>query len=171
MEIMENCCVVKIYHQLNCENAWCACNEKEGNQLKIEYFKNNEKIEGIYTSYYYDGFVERKCNYIDGKLNGNCRDYDLNGILCIECNYIDDKIIGVYTEYYNGFVRRECIYIDGKLNGVAKEFNYINRNLAHECNYVDGKLNGSYKVYDDEQNLIMESIFEDGKEIKISPYA
>ncbi len=58
------------------------------------FYKNNQ-LNGIDKTYNYDGFLIREYNYVDGKLNGICKEFYID-----EDGYsyrIDETI------YYNGY--------------------------------------------------------------------
>ena len=94
----------------------CKCTESFGNNISEIYFQNNNKIEGVYMNYTFDGQLVQKINYIDGKKNGEAFFYiyihllrddpdwnygiNHNDIISKKCNYINDKKDG------------ECIYYD-----------------------------------------------------------
>lgn len=67
---METSGIIKIYHQNDCEDYYCDCNELIGRNIKKIYFQNAGKKEGIYEEYHFDGQNVLKCNYINGKKHG-----------------------------------------------------------------------------------------------------
>ena len=73
------CGVVRTFH------------DKEKTKVKVEYFKMNGKIEGIYKEYRDNGQLWNEVNYIDGKMNGIYKSYNYNGQLEKEVNFIDGK--------------------------------------------------------------------------------
>lgn len=70
---MQSCGIVKTFHKVNCikyKYSDCYCDESEGTILKVVYFQNNRKKEGVYKEYFNNGKVYKECNYIDGRRNG-----------------------------------------------------------------------------------------------------
>ncbi len=122
-----SCGIIKTYHKNDCDDYHCECNEINGNNIKAIYFQNNNKNEGIYTEYHFDGQLLQKNNYINGKKNGNSIYYlyihllkddpefnygiGHNDIICGICNYIDDKLDGEYIHYdMDGSIDKVCNY-------------------------------------------------------------
>ncbi len=64
--------------------------DEEKTKLKEEYFRHNNKKEGIYRSYDEYGQLCEEVNYINGKKNGIYKSYDEYGQLCKKVNYIND---------------------------------------------------------------------------------
>ena len=148
---MSTCGVIRTYHKTYCKKI-CFCNEKEGIQLKEEYFQNAGKIEGIYRKYYNNGQTSEESNYINGKREGIYRKYHNNGQLDEEVNYINGKREGNYRKYYNnGQLHEESNYINGKREGISKSY-YASGNIENESNYNNNILNGEYKSYSDDIN-------------------
>jgi hypothetical protein len=56
------------------ENYWCN-------------YKSNTK-QGLYQTWYKNGFLESRYNYIDGKKNGICEEFYSNGQISTRCNSI-----------------------------------------------------------------------------------
>jgi len=63
--------------------------DHEETHIRQEYFILNNKKEGIYKSYHYNGQLWKEVNYIDDKKNGIYKSYHENGQLEEEVNYID----------------------------------------------------------------------------------
>ena len=80
--------------------------------------KNVEHIE-----YYSGGEISIKCNYINGKLEGECIDYRESGEISIKCNYINGKLEGECISYY-------------KSGEVEYKYYYINDNCVTELEWV-----------------------------------
>ena len=133
---METCGITKICHKSDCDDYHCECDEIIGTNIKKIYFHNNNKIEGIYKEYHFDGQITAEINYIDGKKHGKCiyylyihflkEDTDLNydenthkDIISTICNYVDDKLNGEYIHYdMDGNIERICYYNDNnKIDG------------------------------------------------------
>ena len=97
---------------------------------------------GEYKTYYENGQIKSKCNYIDSELCGEYIVYYENGHIYIKCNYIDDKKCGEYTYYYDcGQIKKKCNYVDGLLCSECIDY-YTNGQIRMKCNYVNGLLCG-----------------------------
>lgn len=106
--------VVRTYHKDFC-NPWecsSSCNETNGFQLKMEYFQNNGKIEGIFRCYHSNGKIYKECNYIDGKVCGIVKYFDDSGKIKEEQFYTDDVLEKCIRYIY---------YVDGGLAEVKEE--------------------------------------------------
>ena len=144
--------VIRTYHKKDCNHAFCHCDEKNGFQLKLEYFQNAGKIEGIYKEYYYNGEIWQKVNYINNLKEGVYKTYYISGQLYEEVNYINGKREGIYKAYHrNGQTFGECNYIDDKVEGKHIQY-FASGNIENESNYNNNKLNGEYKSYLDNIN-------------------
>jgi antitoxin component YwqK of YwqJK toxin-antitoxin module len=112
-------------------------------EIIAENFVDDVKQGGAF-SYYSDGKLKRKTNYIDGREEGFAREYAHDG-----------RIITL-IEYKKGFiVNSENINRnrDGMKHGLWKEF-YENEMVFTECEYSYGKKDGYYKEFDINGNLI-----------------
>ena len=86
------------------DNIFCGIyreyHDKEKTKIKSEVFMTNGKKEGEYKSYYKNGELHEKVNYIDGLKQGIEKSYYDNGQLFVEVNYIDDKKNGIFKSYH-----------------------------------------------------------------------
>jgi antitoxin component YwqK of YwqJK toxin-antitoxin module len=95
---------------------------------------------GEYKSYNYNGRLNKLCNYIDDKINGEFKEYYYNGCELSELSD-NSKHKNLSSTDSFGQLGRICYYVNGKLNGEYKQYNY-NRHLQLVCNYIDDKKNG-----------------------------
>ena len=126
-------------------------NEQYG--LKEEYSIKYNKKYGEYISIYPNGQIAKKCFYIEGKEEGECKIWWPNAVLKEHIYYRNGEINGEY-KYWNheGVLRIQCTYKYNKLEGEYKEW-WPNGNMFKECNYKDDiKNEGEYK----DHGLIME---------------
>jgi len=153
---MSTCGVIRTYHKTDCDGKYCSCNEKEGIQLKEEYFQNAGKREGVYKSYYSNGQTSEKSNYIDGKREGNSKSYYANGNLLGKCNYISGKIEGTYKVYYSsGNIKIESNYNNDRLHGEYKSYSdNINAQIINKLNYVNGNQEGLQTYYKNDEDYV-----------------
>ena len=157
---INNFCVIfeKIYKDIamNLENITVYLNDKILLQ-KYSYFNN--KLHGLYKSYWKNGKIKKSCEYDNDKLIGVYTEFYENSNLKKSCAYNNGKLNGVYKEFYeNSNLKKSCEYNNGKLNGVYKEF-YENSNLKIFCNYIDGNIIGAYKEFYSSANLKISCVY------------
>jgi antitoxin component YwqK of YwqJK toxin-antitoxin module len=118
------------------------------------------KDKVFYKSYFSDGQLWTEVNYINNKMNGIFKSYHYNGCeltnvnskrenlsstnflgqIIIEVNYIDGLKQGIYKLYYeNGQIIIEVNYIDDERQGIYKSY-HRNGQLEVERNYIDDKM-------------------------------
>ena len=103
-------------------------------------YKDN-KINGAVTIYYaVTGKPRVKCNYFDGKKDGEYSSFFFSGQTMAEGEYDYGKKIGVWTHYYNttGEVKMSGPYSGGKRNGDWK-FYSLKGMLTKVVTYKDGE--------------------------------
>lgn len=83
-----------------------------------EYYKINNKREGVFKKFNKEGDLIYICNYVNNRKNGEELIYSYNNhnILESKINYVNGKKNGKFIYYdKNGNISQECIYIDDKL--------------------------------------------------------
>ncbi len=89
--------------------------------------------------YYPDGQLMSEYFYIDGKLDGICKDYYKNGQVMFESIYVKNKLHGVSKAYYmNGKVKTMSPYKNGRLHGTVKQF-HRNEKIKQTIKYKNGQ--------------------------------
>lgn len=115
------------------------------------YKANGKRITGIVEKYSIDSITgKRYRNYVVELKNG------------IRTNYI------IHFDP-NGQVLDSIPYMKGVENGKAKFF-YNNGQLKFESEVKNGRFNGILKAYDENGIQVIESIYENGKEIKTTTF-
>jgi len=115
--------------------------------LKVSQTYIDDKLNGEYKSYHYNGKIDESIMYIDGKKNGESKRYHSNGQLEYIQTYINDKINGECKSYYkNGVLENVYTKINDKINGEFKSY-HENGKLKESRMYIDGKLCGKYISY------------------------
>ena len=80
--------------------------------------------------------------------------------------YKGEPFTGVIRAYYdNGQLLDEVEYLDGHVGGVSREF-YPNGQIKAERYKYFGRMDKYYKGWDEEGNLIIHTIFDDGKRVR-----
>ena len=78
----------------------------------------NEEIDNNYISYYNNGGVKVKGKHINGKRDGMWVSFYPNGFKQSENNYIDNILNGNSIAYYkDGKIRYKGFYLEGKKHG------------------------------------------------------
>lgn len=134
----------------------------DGKLCEISHYKNN-KLDGLLTEFYAStGNKMRENNYIDGKLNGLCRNWFEDGTLNIEAFYKDDKLHGIHKEFHkNGKLFIEKNYANNMHDGLFREFD--DGQLLYEKNFINNELDGVYKKWHDNTQLYIESNYKCNK--------
>ena len=164
---------------------------ENGNSKKLENKQiDNDKRIGEYKEWYDNGQLSEVGTYIsEYERQGQWLEYHKDGSKKLEAefkngdflihNYWNEKgeqILtngtGLYINEYSIFEgvidRNEQEYKNYKRHG--KQYSYSNGKLTLYQEMVDGKENGITKSYDDEGNLTVETIYENGKEISKKKY-
>ena len=116
---------------------------ENSNQVKIIYNLKDEKLEGLYRSFYKNGKIEKEGNFTEGKANGKFVEYEEDGEVKYTYNMVDDKLNGLLTIYEDNKISVVKEYIMGVQNGMYEE-------LTYSENFVKSKLKGNY-VNDEKQ--------------------
>ena len=113
-----------------------------------EYYDEETGVtlkNGSYIVYDENKKVEKKEQYKNGELDGECVDKDY-GYTTI-ANYKNGILNGAYVRYYeNGNKKVEKNYINGKISGEVKEY-YLEGGIQIVSNYKEDKLEGPYMGY------------------------
>src|ERR1700741_991579 len=128
-------------------------------------YKNNKK-EGKWTEYYYNGKIKNTLEFVDGRPAGEARMYNESGLLTEKGKWKRNKWVGEYYNFYgaNGSVKHLFNFNDeGKREGTQKYY-YPNGKLFIEGNYKDGKEEGNFTIYNFKGNKVGTQEFKEGKE-------
>ena len=82
----------------------------------IEYVNGDR--HGKYIKYcdnkQYSSFIKYECNYVNGKLEGECKEYSEEGKLMKKYNFANGNINGIYINYYeDGTIKDIHNYVNG----------------------------------------------------------
>ncbi len=152
-------------------------------------YLDGEKPTGLWIWYYDDGNILRKENFRKGKEDGMMYEYTQQGKVITEGEYIDglkdgpwfyevgdhieegsyldDVKTGLWIYHYtSGKVNFEGNFRDGVPDG-KHLFYYENGKIKKEEFYVMGIKSNNWKSYDELGELILTTVYKDGKEYKI----
>lgn len=101
---------------------WKVFSAESGILLEERNYLDN-KLNGLYKTYYLDGAVSLEQNYLDGKLNGLCTSYNPKGTKAATGNYLKGSRIGSWDFYdTKGKIRSTVEYKDQR---VLKTYVYL----------------------------------------------
>ncbi len=113
---------------------------------KREADKPKEKKNGEIKSYFKNGKIKTRINYINDVKDGAAVTYYENGNIKLSMFYKNGVKDGPASYYYeNGKIYRESNYVDGELDGIRK--NYENGRLTAEEPYKKGQTGKGLKEY------------------------
>lgn len=142
-------------------------------QSKIVQSNKFNKENGMYASYYDNGNIREKGNYVNGSKNGEWIEYRENGQIKKKENYVIQKLNGYpisklhgeWISYYeSGEISTKYNYVNGERNGEC--FNYYRSGKVMEkWDYVNSE-SWEYTTYY-ENGVIKEKInYVNGKRIE-----
>lgn len=70
--------------------------DKDHKHIYMDYFIENDKINGCFTNYFDNGKIKIKCVYKNGKYHDNYIQYYENGEIFIDAFYDNGKVISYY---------------------------------------------------------------------------
>lgn len=157
-----------------------------GNIKERYYLNDQNKISGLYISFYKNGAINVEGNFMDNIKNGMWNFYTEEGIPIKEGNYLNDVEDGLWKFYYeDGALKKEGNFINGKGDGMWKlyyedgslkaishfidgykeglsELYFSNGNLQESGMYSFDKFDGIWKYYYDDNTPYMDKYFENG---------
>ena len=110
----------------------------DNGNLEFKHYVNNGKIS-FFESYYEDGTVNTKADYVNGLQHGLQQAFSEDGTLWLRYNYVDGAQQGV-EEHFNddGMLYRRSNFVDGVKQGIEEYFN-DDGTVESTANYVDGE--------------------------------
>lgn len=141
--------------------------DPDGKLLEKGFFLNNLP-EG--TWYYYEHvnsneFPKRVANYHQGVLNGPYLELAGNGTIVLQAYYLNNELTGHWGTYKFGRPLKTADYQNGILNGAYREYSPTTGKLTKEISYKNGKEDGPYRFYNDNGDVTVEYLYEDGEKV------
>lgn len=129
--------------------------DKNGIGKEVYFIDENRLMQGL-CKYYNNYHLEFQCYYKDDKLDGEFIIYNYQGEISEIINYKDDKKHGLNKKIYdNGNLEETCYYVDNIKHGPCKTYHEsINERLESECNYNNDIIDGDQKYYNLNGELI-----------------
>lgn len=121
---------------------------------KAAFLHNLTKIEnGLFETWYDNGMLKTKCNYVNGQMHGSCESWNYYGNLFEKYNYVNGEKNGPYYQYHNnGRIACTCNYINNKADGPCESW-HENGQMDNKYNFLNGIINGLYESWDIDGNL------------------
>jgi antitoxin component YwqK of YwqJK toxin-antitoxin module len=126
----------------------------------------NEPVTGIVETFWDNGQLWVRGNYIDGKQDGLHENYYENGQLWSRGNYVDGKRDGLSEEFYeNGQLRSRGNYVNGERDGLWDGFDREGRE-TYAGEYIYGEMFDDIEVVKNENGQLESKIYNrDGEEV------
>ena len=106
----------------------------------INLYNEQGEQHGYWESYYYNGQLDYKANYVNGNRHGYWESYYHNGQLSSKGNYVNGKRHGYWEYYwYNGQLMNKGNFVNGNRHGYW-EYYYSNGQLMFKGYYDMGKM-------------------------------
>lgn len=134
-----------------------------GHLLSIGLIENGKKQGG--WLYYADGkFAPVKVeNYLDGVLHGAYLEIDQVGRVQKSAYYVYGKLEGGYAEFRASHPQLTASYKNGELHGTLRSHTLQNGKVNQSVEYKNGLQDGPMRWYNEQEELIQERIYKDGK--------
>ncbi len=134
-----------------------------GNLLSIGLIENGKK-QGGWLYYADEKFAPVKVeNYLDGVLHGAYLEIDQVGRLVKSAYYIHGKLEGNYAEFRASHPQLTASYKNGELHGTLRSHTLQNGKVNQSVEYKNGLQDGPMRWYNEQEELIQERIYKDGK--------
>lgn len=140
----------------------------QNNQLSEEDIdlmntENKHQIYGVEATYFENGILQNRCEYMGLLKHGVCDIWYENGILKAMIPHRYGKAEGTSKAYYeNGRLEAITEFTDGLQNGVSESF-YENGICRDKAFYRAGKADGRFLSYYENGNIYIDGNFENGK--------
>ena len=122
-----------------------------------------ENYTGLWETYWPNGVIKFRANFVDGKEEGEWLCYWDNGNLAQRGVNVKGVCDGVWTDYsYDGHKSRVGRYVNGKPEGLWVSF-WDDGSVMHEQEYVGGLEHGYSRHFSYEGELIHEGEFREGE--------
>ena len=115
---------------------------KYGGDVIGEFEYLNDKLHGLFTSYYSNGQRKEQGRYAHGAKDGIFKQWYANGQKSSEVMYENDEKSGEYQSWHKNGSVKELAQFDGGSLTDKYVFKDSQGNIIEESNYVDGKLHG-----------------------------
>lgn len=137
----------------------------EDGTRRLDYIFKNNKMHGVYKSYYdirRGGGLYQEMEFKNGENHGASRCWSSKKTLMSDMFSQNDKVHGIQRKYNSkGNIRKELLYNKGKLDGIQRIWDKYG-NLENEDSYINGILNGCCKEWNEFGKLNSISHYKNG---------
>ena len=165
----------------------------ENQRIEVEGRYKNGKKEGAWYWYYPNGNILQEENWNNGKLDGDFFEYNETGEITVKGEYVEGTEEGEWF-YIQGKAIEKGVYYDGMRTGLwttkwreegtsiseieydQNLFNgkhtlyYHNGNVKETGKYSSGERVGIWYLYDEEGELILTTVYDEGREVRWNEY-
>lgn len=142
---------------------------EKGIHQKVCFYKNGE-LDGPVHKWYENGNYRKLYQTSMGMKNGPCKEYNEDGTIHSKCTYEYNLLHGKYYFYHDGNEDEMETYSYGILNGQYCNWWPGTINLKVRGQYNDDKPDGVWEYFDEDENLIMEEIWDNDRHVLEKKY-
>ena len=140
---------LKILNLISCFILLTSCN-----QFSISNKPDHNPNKNIQESFFANGNLEYRAEFLNGKLDGITKVWHVDGYLFSSSEYSNGLPNGKWRKFYsNGNLMLEESYIFGKKNGFERWY-HENGNIKSELHFKDGKQDAKIIRWDLDGNII-----------------
>lgn len=122
----------------------------------------NEKRHGTWISYFPSGKIKTIISYLHGVKQGPEIRFENSGYVVSKTTFVRNQMDGEFRAYSRGIVIERKFYKGGELNGVVQKY-YPDGSIQEESNYVKGVIDGEARWYDQQGNVTIRYVYENGE--------
>jgi hypothetical protein len=121
--------------------------------LEMEFRLKDERMHGLFRTWYDNGQLQHISHYIEGKEHGEAKQYDENGNQI--GSYMMDHGTGVDLWYHNhdGSLAEERGYLDGNRHGYERWWNDDNETVSDEGHFLNDIEHGIFRSWNRHHKL------------------
>lgn len=140
--------------------------EADGKLLEKGFFLNDQ-LEGTWSYYEHPTkeYPKRMANYHQGILQGPYLEFTEQGNIILKAYYQNNQLHGPWGAYKFGRPLKTANYVHGILDGVYREYTNNTGKLQKEIQYKNGKEHGTYRFFNDDGEVTLEYVYENGEKI------
>ncbi|MDX1684641.1 MAG: hypothetical protein R3275_05345 [Saprospiraceae bacterium] len=132
-----------------------------------EGFIKNGVRDGQWTYYNpQQNYITKVEHYINGRLNGVALELNRRHELETRSHYKGGQRHGYYVKYHRSRPKTEAYYKDGQLHGRMTKYHDYSDQIMSEAEYRNGQQHGIYRYYDEQGNITLDYLYENGKKVR-----
>lgn len=154
------------FESINIDGTNAQFNTKKGSagEMAEEGVTRNGVKDGVWMTYHDDGGIKTITSYVNGIKNGISLEFSKRGQIDKRSGFLNDQLHGLQGEYKFGRVTKEVNYNNAVLDGPFTEYNDRGK-MQKRGAFKNGKQHGKLEFFDDEENLVMEYIYDNGTKV------